>query len=591
MTRQRRNERSDAQDCCAPGESCEMDRRMFVKLGGATLAALGAAGAPLAAAGPFLPEDTVDHFVPADKKLRPDWVKSLFARGESTWYQGDDLKTIGMPTEMVVENREIVQTPAIDQGFSIKVVSDKGTQVRSLDRNGFPQVRFCGEYPIGLVDYVDDAFPVHVELEAFSPFIPLNAEDSALPATILNYKLKNTSSVPVQATLAGWLQNAALHYSQPRCEATYRRVNTLKKGAGVTSVLLGTRKVEGPAESTREPIVFADFEGGDYGDWKIEGEAFGQGPAKGTLEKQQLVSGYRGKGLVNSFLGGSDQLQGKLISPEFTIERPYISFLAGGGAAAETALRLIVDGKVVKTASGTQVERLLPHNWNVRELVGKQAHLEIVDEESRAWGHINIDQIEFRDTPMNDEIADVRKLSDFGTLALSVTGDAAPLVSTSLPESVGPMQIFAEDGLASDDAESRALSGNHRSAVGKEIKLEPGAEVTLSFVVSWHMPNLYHNDDLVRNRYASRFQNAAEVARSTDATVARHVLRFHIALLAARSAALDRWKPGNRDLPMVGKRKVLGLRRVWLLSWDVWPCVELRARDGSARSLTGTFCA
>ena len=74
--------------------------------------------------------------------------------------------------------------------------------------------------------------------------------------------------------------------------------------------------------------------------------------------RQQSVSGYRGQGLVNTYLGGNDQLQGKLISPEFTIERPYISFLVGGGADAKTAIRLIVDGQVVRTASGKQSEQL-----------------------------------------------------------------------------------------------------------------------------------------------------------------------------------------------------------------------------------------
>ena len=80
----------------------------------------------------------------------------------------------------------------------------------------------------------------------------------------------------------------------------------------------------------------------------MEGEAFGQAPAKGTLERQQSVSGYQGQGLVNTYLGGDDQLQGKLVSPEFTIERPYISFLVGGGSDAKTAIRLIVDGQVVR---------------------------------------------------------------------------------------------------------------------------------------------------------------------------------------------------------------------------------------------------
>ncbi len=407
------------------------------------------------------------------------------------------------------------------QGFAIKVTSELGVKVRSLDRAGFPQVRFCGEYPIGLVDFVDDEFPLDVQLEAFSPFIPLNARDSALPATVLQYRLKNTSSAPVTAAVAGWLQNGVLHYSAERCETSYRRLNTQKSQPGLTTMLLGTRKVEQVAKPVREPIVFADFEGGDYGDWKVEGEAFGKEPARGTLDRQQRVSGYRGQGLVNTYLGGSDQLQGKVVSPEFTIERPFLSFLVGGGDSQQTAIRLIVDGKVVRTASGVRNERLTPHNWNVRDLAGKRAHLEIVDEASAAWGHINVDQIEFRDTPMGDSIEDIRLLPDFGTMALSLLGPQATLASTSLPTTVDGVQIFAGDGLASDDAAERVLSDEHRAALGREVQLQPGELATVTFVVSWHMPNLYRGDDLVRNQYAGRFQNAAEVAEYVAANQER----------------------------------------------------------------------
>src|SRR3954468_13700193 len=74
-----------------------------------------------------------------------------------------------------------------------------------------------------------------------------------------------------------------------------------------------------------EDVVFADFEGADYGAWKTEGEAFGAGPTHGALPGQMAVEGFVGKGLVNSFNKGDDTL-GTLTSPEFKIERRAISF-------------------------------------------------------------------------------------------------------------------------------------------------------------------------------------------------------------------------------------------------------------------------
>src|SRR5689334_11927007 len=80
------------------------------------------------------------------------------------------------------------------------------------------------------------------------------------------------------------------------------------------------------AESAPGDILVADFEGDDYGAWKVEGTAFGTGPARGTLPGQMAVEGFVGKRLVNSFVGGDDSV-GKLTSPPFKIERRFIGFL------------------------------------------------------------------------------------------------------------------------------------------------------------------------------------------------------------------------------------------------------------------------
>jgi levanase len=94
----------------------------------------------------------------------------------------------------------------------------------------------------------------------------------------------------------------------------------------------GTRFVsDGPTSYTPPAgVVFDDFEASTYGSWTTTGTAFGSGPAQGTLPGQQTVTGYMGNGLVNSFLNG-DASTGTLTSPTFTISKPYINFLLGGG--------------------------------------------------------------------------------------------------------------------------------------------------------------------------------------------------------------------------------------------------------------------
>jgi fructan beta-fructosidase len=147
-----------------------------------------------------------------------------------------------------------------------------------------------------------------------------------------------------------------------------------------------------------EDILISDFEDPTYGDWKVEGQAFGTGPARGTLPGQMPVSGYLGQRLVNSFLGGDDTT-GKLVSPPFQLQRKYINFLIGGGGyAGQTCINLLVDGKRVRTATGPNTqpggsEALDWASWDVAELAGREAVIEIVDQRTGGWGHINVDHI------------------------------------------------------------------------------------------------------------------------------------------------------------------------------------------------------
>jgi fructan beta-fructosidase len=159
-----------------------------------------------------------------------------------------------------------------------------------------------------------------------------------------------------------------------------------------------------------DDILIADFEGETYGDWKVTGEAFGPGPARGSLPNQMPVTGYKGKGLVNSYYGG-DKSTGTLTSPPVQIERKYINFLIGGGHhPGETCINLRVGDKVVRTATGPNDqpgggEHLDWHTWDVQEFAGKKAIIQIVDNHTGGWGHINIDHIIQSDRKLQAEPA------------------------------------------------------------------------------------------------------------------------------------------------------------------------------------------
>ncbi|MFZ2642507.1 MAG: glycoside hydrolase family 32 protein [Verrucomicrobiia bacterium] len=174
-----------------------------------------------------------------------------------------------------------------------------------------------------------------------------------------------------------------------------------------------------------DDVILADFEGKDYGNWKTTGEAFGIGPAQGTLPRQMKVSGYLGHGLVNSFHGG-DKPTGTLTSPEFKIERRYVRFLIGGGGWPDkTCMNLLVDGKVVRSATGPNVkpggsETLEPVSWDVSEFAGKTARIQIVDNATGGWGHINVDQIALTDKQPPKLLANPKREFKIGTRYLNI---------------------------------------------------------------------------------------------------------------------------------------------------------------------------
>jgi fructan beta-fructosidase len=174
-----------------------------------------------------------------------------------------------------------------------------------------------------------------------------------------------------------------------------------------------------------DDILIADFEKDSYAPWTVTGEAFGPLPARGTLPGQMLVDGFHGEGLVNSFFNG-DGTTGTLTSPEFRIERKYFTFLIGGGKDHQKpALQLLVDAKVVRSATGPNdkpggSEALTLESWDVSEFAGKAAVLRIVDDATGGWGHINVDHIVQTDTKPKGFVNDAERAFTASTRYLHI---------------------------------------------------------------------------------------------------------------------------------------------------------------------------
>ncbi|TVY07376.1 GH116 family glycosyl-hydrolase [Paenibacillus cremeus] len=117
---------------------------------------------------------------------------------------------------------------------------------------GLPRMeasRMTGEYPICRIAFEDDHLPVQVELEAYTPFIPLNADDSGIPGAILTYRVQNVSDRSVDVTVAGSLINPVggigfNAFGGMELPNAGRNVNDLVQGDGFSGLYLHSLKHE-----------------------------------------------------------------------------------------------------------------------------------------------------------------------------------------------------------------------------------------------------------------------------------------------------------------------------------------------------------
>ena len=219
-----------------------------------------------------------EYTIPVDKGLSPEWYKSLYERGTVEAYKGKELAYIGMPIggictgtvylggdgrlwlwDIFNEEKEgivdktyknwqgkkeikprdganfifpIAPEYPFEQGFGIRVIQKDTVWNKNLDFKGFDDITFKGQYPVAEVNYRDAKLPVTIDLQSFSPFIPLNVDASSYPATVMSFKVTNTSDKKATVELSGWLENAVLNNSKNNKDL--QLINSIENIAGNT---------------------------------------------------------------------------------------------------------------------------------------------------------------------------------------------------------------------------------------------------------------------------------------------------------------------------------------------------------------------
>lgn len=261
----------------------------------------------------------------------------------------------------------------------------------------------------------------------------------------------------------------------------------------------------------RPEILFEDWEQDTFDGWTVDGDAFGAGPVTpaetppdfrrpfGEINDLNVV-GTRFVTSYNFRAGGAaDAYQGKLTSQPFQVDRRYVSVWVGGGAHADgTCVNVVVDGTVVASATGREIEPLTATSIDVSDWLGRTAQLEVVDAVAAGWGHVNVGRIVFADRPVRS--IPIEKLPEFGTFALAATDNATVVVTD-----------------AGDSA-----------TVTVPATVPPGQQRTVQFVLAWHFPTpqptafgWLQDGPRLRHHYASRFASARAVVEYTTQNLAR----------------------------------------------------------------------
>ncbi|HQS50721.1 MAG TPA: GH116 family glycosyl-hydrolase [Daejeonella sp.] len=275
-----------------------MQRRLFLKTSGIFAAGIYASRAR-AIAGPFMPGELV-HNIPVDKKLDPQWIRSLFQRGSVSKYfkSKNELNFIGMPVggintgtvylggdgrlwlwDIFNSQQEGIDPKAVnwgtelhagkkvrsrdgsayvqpardirplDQGFAFKIQLGGKTYLKKMLEEDWDEIVFEATYPMASIRYISKDLPVEITANVYSPFIPLDEKNSGLPCTIYSFSILNKSAMPLSLSILGWLENkVSIKSAEP---------NAIRKNEVITSGKLktvqGSIKLNGSLLQLQEP--------------------------------------------------------------------------------------------------------------------------------------------------------------------------------------------------------------------------------------------------------------------------------------------------------------------------------------------------
>ena len=98
---------------------------------------------------------------------------------------------------------------------------------------------FIGEFPLARINFHDSRLPVTISLEAGTPFVPLDADASGLPITVLRYRVRNTNRSAISVSIAFSVENPVHSLGAETLEKKNdQRINENRNGSGLEGLLM-----------------------------------------------------------------------------------------------------------------------------------------------------------------------------------------------------------------------------------------------------------------------------------------------------------------------------------------------------------------
>jgi len=149
-------------------------------------------------------------------------------------------------------------------------------------------------------------------------------------------------------------------------------------------------------ESTHLPArtTALTFDAGRAARYAVTGDAFEDFPMSGAVVGEALILGHT-RHVANTYTeAGGDRAVGTLVTQPFALVGDVMEFWVGGGAHSETLrVSLLIDGTRQFSSGGCGTEIMGRRLWQIAPFKGRQAVLEIVDEDRGGWGHISVDKV------------------------------------------------------------------------------------------------------------------------------------------------------------------------------------------------------